>query len=678
VSARVVSFDVFDTLIVRTTATPEDVFELLEHQLVSEYGPRFRGFARARQRAEQFKAGSVWGWDRSDEYSLTEVYDALLAEWPVFSGLGSTHSMVVRELQVERSVCRRHEVNGALYEFAKVLGKKVVIVSDTNLPRAHIETILLDAGYSGWEHLFVSNEVGTNKASGKIYPIVVEATGEAPASVVHFGDSDHSDLEQARLAGLRAFHLPPASRQFADEHGSYVQLVSDSGMPTLDASLFLGTCYREQLSVDPSWEHAHREAAAIGRQYLGPLVYGFTNWLCRLAEHRGVDRLFFVSREGWFLQKAYEELAPHFQCRVPSSFFYCSTRALRMLHLDEPVVESTIELMPSEGSLGGMLRWLGLSPDDTVLLSAGLPAARDAFVRRTDLRPLLEGCEEQLRDEAAYERTAFLAYLTECGLVASSHPGLVDSGLFGTSQRRLTKLLRQEGHEMPLTGMYLAMAPGGQSNFVSDSRGFGFLYNFYYPEAPDLHGLLELARILEAFLAAPVPSLRRMKQSENGCEPVFVAEVPSRIHPLQMTLQESALQFARELATSTRAEPPRVSAQLARRLMESLKEAPTADQARCIGSFPYDLSNRDAPITFLPQPDYGGNELAREPGAILKSYYSSNWRSGFIASRSAPWVRWYIELNDAERWDPKALPARVRRKLKALVRSRPVRERRQS
>lgn len=54
------------------------------------------------------------------------------------------------------------------------------------------------------------------------------------------------------------------------------------------------------------------EYYTFGFQYFGPFLYGFTEWLSgRLAEE-GLTNVFFFSRDGYMMQKAFELLEPDF------------------------------------------------------------------------------------------------------------------------------------------------------------------------------------------------------------------------------------------------------------------------------------------------------------------------------------------------------------------------------
>lgn len=64
-----------------------------------------------------------------------------------------------------------------------------------------------------------------------------------------------------------------------------------------------------------------------GFEVLGPLLFGFCRWLHERAAEQKVGRLFFLSRDGYLILKAYEELFP--SGTVPASYLYISRKAAR-------------------------------------------------------------------------------------------------------------------------------------------------------------------------------------------------------------------------------------------------------------------------------------------------------------------------------------------------------------
>ena len=70
---RIVTFDIFDTLVKRNVYSPVDVFQLIEKQYNREHTIKIKGFASERSAAEQ-KARRD---SKYEEITLDEIYNKL-------------------------------------------------------------------------------------------------------------------------------------------------------------------------------------------------------------------------------------------------------------------------------------------------------------------------------------------------------------------------------------------------------------------------------------------------------------------------------------------------------------------------------------------------------------------------------------------------------------------------
>ncbi len=64
----------------------------------------------------------------------------------------------------------------------------------------------------------------------------------------------------------------------------------------------------------------------FGFQYFGPFLYGFTKWLSGRLSEEGLTNVFFFSRDGYMMQKAFELLEPDFP---KTKYVYFSRKSLR-------------------------------------------------------------------------------------------------------------------------------------------------------------------------------------------------------------------------------------------------------------------------------------------------------------------------------------------------------------
>ena len=143
----VISFDVFDTLLVRSCLRPTDVFDRIE----AESGAA--GFSAARQKADHESAKLAQ--EAGRDANIDDAY-ALMPE--AFRGLKD------RELELEREGLSANAEMVEMWRRTGALGKRRVIASDMYLPRPFLESVLRENGIDGWDGFYLSCDCGVRKS----------------------------------------------------------------------------------------------------------------------------------------------------------------------------------------------------------------------------------------------------------------------------------------------------------------------------------------------------------------------------------------------------------------------------------------------------------------------------------------------------------------------------------
>lgn len=140
--ADYLSFDVFDTLLLRNLERPTDLFRVMGVILKE---PRF---AQIRVEAEQecYRVIGVHA-------NIYDIYERVAQRVLLDPKEG-----IQLELECEAKFCRANPYMKQIFEWAKAEKIPIVLVSDMYLPSKEIEKLLANCGYSGWEKLYVSCE----------------------------------------------------------------------------------------------------------------------------------------------------------------------------------------------------------------------------------------------------------------------------------------------------------------------------------------------------------------------------------------------------------------------------------------------------------------------------------------------------------------------------------------
>ena len=319
-SFDVISFDVFDTLLLRPYMRPTDLFWKIE---VDEGA---KGFAAARMLAER-RANAKARAKGLAEATFDEIY-AEIPEW---------REIQPKELAAEEKCLTANPEMVEIYNATKGAGKKVVITSDMYLPEAFLQGVLRKSGIDGWDGFYLSNRQQAQKRTGTLYERLLADQKVAAEKVLHVGDNMLSDVDQANKAGIVAYGYQKVCDKFLDECPFVRTFLGRR--PSLDKRLLVGAIamgWHLFKCEHGSWSYWNR----IGYLFAGPLGYLYMKFVGEDAKRRGVKHLMFVARDGYVLQKIFKEMYPDFR----TDYFYASRAqallAIRYFGRTKPGIET--------------------------------------------------------------------------------------------------------------------------------------------------------------------------------------------------------------------------------------------------------------------------------------------------------------------------------------------------
>ncbi|MBL4767749.1 MAG: hypothetical protein JKY94_08555 [Rhodobacteraceae bacterium] len=283
---KVLSLDVFDTLLVRRCLRPTDVFDWMEHRL------DLPGFAQARVSAEA--AARRRHKNRGSEVSLEEIYAELKKEFRL------PESTLAFELEAERHFLFPNPSIVALVQRARHLGLRVIAVSDIYLSSSQVTDLIEHTGLS-IDRVYTSSDYRNEdcgKYNGGLYPIVLMSEAVQPCDVLHVGDNKLSDIVNAKAAGLAAMYTEPL-------HESATHQAKGLFLPSNETESATGRTVIGQ--IVKNWSSPGRVPSPIGDygyNYGGPLLLGFVSHLISCAKRDGIKRLLLLERDGHIIEKA--------------------------------------------------------------------------------------------------------------------------------------------------------------------------------------------------------------------------------------------------------------------------------------------------------------------------------------------------------------------------------------
>ena len=271
-----VSFDIFDTVLLRPYVKPTDLFEHMELLFKAD------GFSEKRIKAERTARRK-----HHREITLNEIYGELDEAFQYLKE---------KEIEMEISLSLPNRPVFDLYK-ELIETKKIVFISDMYLPTDVIERMLETNGISRYHKLYISSEYKKTKCSGQLFDLVIDDLGISRDDIVHIGDNKKSDCKIPAKKGILSFHctkpLDEYKRSHRDEYRFYKR------KRTLYRSIIV--------SVDMIIGTSNNVWFDMGRRFGGPLATSFS----AIINEDGQDKSYmYTSRDGYNLKRISEKLYP--------------------------------------------------------------------------------------------------------------------------------------------------------------------------------------------------------------------------------------------------------------------------------------------------------------------------------------------------------------------------------
>lgn len=637
--SSVISFDIFDTLLVRTVNHPGHVYLHLDRNPVFASCGLRSPVHELRMKAETEARRLVYSQIGTLEVTLTEIYAVFCGQNGVPGSM--IPSFVEAEEQLESRLCVANPVLRELYCRALAARKHVVCVSDMYLSSAFLLSLLRDNGYElEPQNLFVSCEHRASKSDGKLLQIVLSQLGVSPESVLHIGDAPQGDCTIPKKLGMKAIlHTYRAS---ANQPAS---LDRSSNAALASYCRGLG----QVASVAPSPERSFWWR--LGYRVFGPLTTGYCQWLRARMLEDGIERAWFVLRDCEILAQVYRFLFPD-GAGPRIATLPISRRGMLLPAL--PFIPK-LALSSDSGLLSGMpmplrqmFERLKLDPAEFAaeIEAAGFTVDEEVDPRTGEQYRAFNNPRimSALLERSAMERAAFECYLDQQGMFGVQRAAIIDIGFHGTIQKGLQALLNARISKPKLHGYYMFTGLAYIKNAVPGMQQASYLVNCGEPK--HLHEAISASvALLERFYTTSSGSLLYFEKHGSESVPVFGRDLSEADVLYLSDMHEGALAFARDycdgapkLGFSTL--PPDVALD---NYMELLT-CPTPEEASTIGTLPHGHNmGSDKTYRLAAWP-----ESCNSVEQIWDVYKDSLWRMGLVRQTTpqSAVLRTLLWLND--------------------------------
>jgi FMN phosphatase YigB (HAD superfamily) len=440
------SIDIFDTLLTRSCGQPDDLFLWLGRRLqrTGQISVSAEMFAVTRSRAEQ----TVWKREGGLDSAVTleTIHGELVRALDMDSA--SASMLVKEEFQLELEASRLVDSARALRALPSDL--RVVLTTDTYFTRTQIDSLLDLHGLGGTFELLVSSEIERSKSSGGSFSQMMSTFGCSATNILHVGDHPHSDVDVPRAMGLRTCWVPQARLN------RYERLLSDHAVATSGLSSALAGASRLARLRSPATSAHDCAICEVAAGVAAPALIGYVLWVLRRAEALGLERLYFLARDGQVLHDIAVRLVEKMDSKVSVRYLAVSRQSTNLAATFDASSEETDWVFRDAKSLtvSAMLDRLGLAHADIEALFERL--GRPVPATATELAPILrqaltsdEPVRERMLSSAVHHRQLVTRYLSQEGLVDDDQTGIVDFGGVGSQVRAVHALTTAAGGRPP-------------------------------------------------------------------------------------------------------------------------------------------------------------------------------------------------------------------------------------
>lgn len=586
-----ISFDMFDTLVLRNVCKPSDIFKIVD-SVLNERKFCFNGFPEKRISAEKQAVGRLDG--RSQEVTIDEIYECLIPD-------DERLRYKIKEIEkgTEEKYCVPNAEFTPVLEFCRSNNKKIIITTDMYLDKVTIERILSKCQIN-YDYLFLSSELGIRKSRGDLFDYILNSLHINKNQIIHIGDNTKSDFVRPFTMGIKAIHYKGKTYSQECEINSSI------------SSAMIINNDDEKKSI--YWNEGYKS--------LGPLLFGFCQWLHTKIKDGNFKQLLFLSRDGFVIQKAYNLL----YSSEKSEYIFCSRRSLTVPQISNASnfreVVDIIAYIKREETVVTLLHKLGIDDEefvDEIKKKYGEALYRDKLINE-EYKGLFEKVSPKMKSNSRKEFDLASQYFES--VINENKVAIVDIGWYGTMQHNLQLLLNEMGFEGKIYGYYIGFLSGKYDDIAAQ----GYIFdNRKTDNVCDPNILFGFNGLIETFFTANHGSVKKYISKDNQICPVFEEwEKDNWVAVSEM--HEGALKFIDDYSNYNLKES-QLSTVAAWENMSSLLQRPSKKQLAYFGK----LAFFDTYVE--PLNKYRGMKTyIKAPMIFKKDFLESNWKLGFIQS----------------------------------------------
>ena len=482
-NAKVVSFDLFDTLAIRNISSFEGALKLVDARF-REKGINIPNFVNKRLKIEK-----ELSFDNAPK--LGEIYSEVMKDVGEFGF--SADELAGIEFEVDKNLIEeRRDVVDLLNELVKK-NKLIYITSDSYYTKEQISQILERIGVASVTDVLISCEYGTSK-TGNLFEELKAVSGEA--DILHVGDDIVADIESAKRHGINTFQIYSAAELLELVGVLKLSETENSLSDQIKVGMFVANLFNSPFQFEDDEKRIHAEDAKdVGYLFCAPMIMDFTKWFEEESKDAGNTNRWLCARDGYLLKRLYEIMFPS----QKAEYFYTSRISAIRAGVESIDDIEYVDGMKFSGECKENLKIrFGISAE--VLDTADIDNGQEGLLKYS--KAILDNSKRKKENNLKYIEKLDVQY----GSIS-----FFDFVAKGTSQMYIQRLTQN-----PIKGLYFLQL---EPEFMKDKNLD--IKPFYTEMERDSSAIFDNYYILETLLTSPEASVDEFDEEGN---PVFAKE----------------------------------------------------------------------------------------------------------------------------------------------------------
>ncbi len=531
--------DIFDTLLTRTIFYPDNLFRIMEKEFDKKFSitSDFLKVRKATEFALRFSdmhTGDVSYEDIYDHIHLHSNYNLEMIEYL---------RKIDFEYEMKMLIPKPDTVELLKYAYDKAID--TLFVSDMYLTKAQVISIFKKHNIPfKQENIYVSSDTGYRKDNTSLWKHLVDSKRVNPHQALMIGDNEVSDAKLPGDFGIGTFHLlsegnsffeSPFGKSFTEQFGQ----VSETEMLLMGP--VVNQIFASPFELSDTVLNFSKKCTPymFGYTALAPFFYLF---LSSIYQKFSDKRIFFLARDGYFIQEAFQHfiLTKDLKLEKESQYLEISRRTVlgAVVKNEENLKNMILDLGNYLGMFSELI-YSRIGLGQAFLIESGIEdfmindkkGLEQAYI-------LLLEYIELINAHTKPENENYMHYLNSIGFFEGNEDILIDLGYSGTIQNYLHQLTKKK-----LIGEYFVTTKKVKNVEGENNVLYGYFANKIDP-TDNYNILYKYALILEAFLSSDKGQLICFEQENDKILPKYKEKIET------ITIQRKMMEGIKDYISS--------------------------------------------------------------------------------------------------------------------------------